>query len=161
MNIHIRHASPADAHVVADIIREAVEWLKSAGMPMWQGPAFEPAAICKSLGYYHVAYIGHEAVGVVKLESSDREFWPEIEPGSSLFVHRLAVRRAFAGRSVSSSLLQYAREKAVRENMGYLRLDCAVDRPKLRKVYEDFGFRHHSDKTVGPFIVARYEYKIE
>ena len=31
----------------------------------------------------------------------------------------------------------------------YLRLDC-VATPRLRAVYERFGFEHHSDRQVGP-----------
>ncbi|MEH2214010.1 MAG: hypothetical protein V7K84_25930, partial [Nostoc sp.] len=42
----------------------------------------------------------------------------------------------------------------------YLRLDCDASRPRLRAVYERFGFRHHSDKQVGAYFVSRYEYKI-
>jgi GNAT superfamily N-acetyltransferase len=161
MSIAVRPATLEDIHVVADVIREAIYWLKSKGMPMWQGDAFEPAAIRESIEYYHIAFLGHEAAGVVKLEALDLEFWPEIERDTTLFIHRLAVRRAFAGLSVSSSLLKYACAEAARRNLCFLRLDCAVDRPKLRKVYEDFGFRYHSDTTVGPFTVARYEYKIK
>jgi hypothetical protein len=30
-------------------------------------------------------------------------------------------------------------------------------RPRLRAVYERHGFRHHSDRQVGPHFVSRYE----
>ena len=39
-----------------------------------------------------------------------------------------------------------------------LRLDCDADRVSLRAVYERFGFVYHSDRQVGPYYVARYEY---
>jgi hypothetical protein len=42
----------------------------------------------------------------------------------------------------------------------FLRLDCAADRSQLRLVYENFGFQHHSDRQVGSYFVARYEYKV-
>jgi hypothetical protein len=32
--------------------------------------------------------------------------------------------------------------------------------PKLRAVYERFGFVHHSDRQVGPYFVSRYEYRV-
>jgi hypothetical protein len=41
-----------------------------------------------------------------------------------------------------------------------LRLDCEASRPRLRAVYEGFGFRHHSDRQVGPYFVSRYEYAL-
>ena len=30
----------------------------------------------------------------------------------------------------------------------------------LRAVYEHFGFKHHSDRQVGPYFVSRYEYDV-
>jgi GNAT superfamily N-acetyltransferase len=128
---------------------------------MWRGPAFEPAAIAESLSDYYLAKREFDVVGVMKLEMEDITFWPDVPSGDSLFVHRLAVRRAFSGGPISTALLDFARSEAIRRERRYLRLDCAADRPKLRNVYESFGFRYHSDKTVGTFTVARYEYKIK
>jgi hypothetical protein len=31
---------------------------------------------------------------------------------------------------------------------------------RLRAVYERFGFRHHSDRQVGPYFVSRYEQEL-
>jgi hypothetical protein len=45
-------------------------------------------------------------------------------------------------------------------NKHSLRLDCNASHPRLRGVYEDFGFRHHSERQVGAYFVSRYEYEI-
>jgi hypothetical protein len=42
----------------------------------------------------------------------------------------------------------------------YLRLDCEASRTRLRAVYERIGFRFHSDKQVGSYFIARYEYDV-
>jgi GNAT superfamily N-acetyltransferase len=78
----------------------------------------------------------------------------------SLYVHRLAVRRAFAGATVSHALLRFAADEAKRRGCSALRLDCIASRPKLRAVYERFGFRYHSDHHAGPYHVARYELRL-
>jgi hypothetical protein len=36
----------------------------------------------------------------------------------------------------------------------------AQSMPVQSIVYENFGFQHHSDRQVGAYFVARYEYKI-
>ena len=41
-----------------------------------------------------------------------------------------------------------------------LRLDCDSHRLKLRALYERFGFTLHSFRQVGPYHVARYEYRV-
>jgi hypothetical protein len=43
---------------------------------------------------------------------------------------------------------------------GHLRLDCASGRPKLRSVYERFGFRHHSEKRIGRSLFDRFELEL-
>lgn len=160
MKTTIRRATPADLDAVSGVIREAAEWLTSKGVPMWQGPAFERAAIAAGLADFYLAFHASDLAGVMKLETEDLLFWPEITKGDSLFIHQLAVRRAFSGGEISGDLLKFARAEALRRGLNYLRLDCAADRPKLRKIYEDFGFRYHSDRTVGPFMASRYEYKM-
>jgi GNAT superfamily N-acetyltransferase len=81
-------------------------------------------------------------------------------PEQSAYVHRLAVKREFAGGGVSTALLRWAAERARSLGKKYLRLDCEASRPKLRAVYERFGFRHHSDRQVEPYFVSRYEYDV-
>jgi GNAT superfamily N-acetyltransferase len=71
------------------------------------------------------------------------------------------VRRTFAGRGVSSALLEWAVARARALGKQYLRLDCDDDRPRLKALYERCGFRLHSHRQVGPYYVARYEYPIE
>jgi len=73
------------------------------------------------------------------------------------FVAFEAVRRRFAGGSVSSALLSWARDRVRELGLRYLRLDCEASRPPLKAIYERFGFRHHSDRQVGQYLVSRYE----
>jgi orotate phosphoribosyltransferase len=58
-------------------------------------------------------------------------------------------------------MLRWAVERARTLGRRYLRLDCEASRARLRKVYEQFGFRHHSGRHVGPYFVSRYEYEIQ
>ena len=71
-----------------------------------------------------------------------------------------AVRRQFAGRGVSTKMLDWAVNHAASLGRSYLRLDCEADRQALRAIYERFGFRFHSYRDVGPYHLSRYEYVI-
>jgi GNAT superfamily N-acetyltransferase len=96
----------------------------------------------------------------LKFQTEDPEFWPDHPEPFAAYVHRLSIRREFAGRNISHAMLSWEVEHARTRGKGYLRLDCEAGRPRLRALYENFGFIHHSDKQVGPYFVARYEYKI-
>jgi GNAT superfamily N-acetyltransferase len=97
---------------------------------------------------------------VIRFQLEDRLFWPDIPQTESAFVHRLAVRRRYKGRGVSTALLQWAVERARAVGKRHLRLDCDESRPKLRALYEGFGFQLHSFRQVGSYYVARYEYAV-
>ncbi|PZO37931.1 MAG: N-acetyltransferase [Pseudanabaena frigida] len=111
-------------------------------------------------GLFYIAFYEGVAAGVLRFQTEDLVFWADIPQEDSAFIQRLAVRRSFAGGIVSSALMQWAVDQSRKLGKSYLRLDCAVDRSRLRAVYENFGFQYHSDKLVEPYFVARYEYKL-
>jgi len=131
-------------------------------MPMWRADELLPSRLAADVdaGLFFVAECDAETAGVVKFQLEDDLFWPDVSRTESAFVHRLAVRRQFAGGGISSALLSWAVERARSFGRDYLRLDCEASRPKLRAVYERFGFVHHSDRQVGPYFVSRYEYRV-
>ena len=96
----------------------------------------------------------------MRYQLEDPLFWPDVPEGESAYVHRLAVRRRAAGGAVSRALLEWAVNRTRESGRRYLRLDTDASRSKLRAVYERFGFRHHSDRQVAPYYVARYEYDV-
>jgi GNAT superfamily N-acetyltransferase len=158
----IRRADPADAEVVADILHEAAQWLRDSGKPLWEAGELDRGSIHADVeaGLYVIAELSGEAAGIVKFQLEDPIFWPDMRGGDSAYVHRLAVRRRFAGASLSGALLAAAAGRARALGRRCLRLDCPASRPRLRAVYDGFGFVHHSDMQVGPYFVSRYEYDL-
>lgn len=108
-------------------------------------------------GRYVVAFIGGEAAGTARVTPADELFWPEAPAGEAFYVHRLAVRRRHAGGRVSRAILDFAGAEARSAGCRYLRLDTDAYRPRLRGVYEAYGFRFRDERVVGPHTVARYE----
>ena len=162
MSLSIRQAGPGDAAAIEAVLAEAARWLEDAGMPMWLPDEITTAGIAADVarGLFFVAECDGDAAGTIRFQLEDLLFWPDVPHDDSAFVHRLAVRRRFAGHGIASALLRWAVERAAELGKRYLRLDCEAARPKLRRVYEDFGFRWHSDRQVGPHFVARYEYVV-
>ena len=157
--LDIQQAHSADALMVASILQDAARWLAGGGRALWSEAdvALEGVQRDTSAGLFHIAHDGEQIVGVMRFELEDSCFWPEIQPGTSAFVHKLAVRRAWAKKGVSSELLAYARARAQQLERAYLRLDCVADRQGLRKLYEGFGFALHSVVQKGTTSFARYE----
>jgi GNAT superfamily N-acetyltransferase len=158
----IRLARSGDAAVVSAVLREAASWLDMRGETLWRADELETMAIAAEVdaGLFWIADVDGIPSGVVRLQPSDLDFWPDVPDGTSLFLHRLAVRRSVAARGVSTTLLRFAVERTRALGLECLRLDCEAARPKLRAIYERFGFIHHSDRQVGPYFVSRYVYDV-
>lgn len=155
----IQKARLSDAALIFSVLGEASQWLISSGRALWSAAEVDEERVLRDTcaGLFHVARDGEQLAGVMKFELEDAYFWPEVMSGTSAFVHKLAVRRAWAKKGVSTELLAYARTRAQRLGRTHLRLDCVADRRGLRNLYEEFGFALHSVVDKDSTTFARYE----
>jgi GNAT superfamily N-acetyltransferase len=162
VRIQMLQAGDKDARSVLDVLSEAARYLDSIGQALWRCDELSLESVAKDIdsGLYYLAWMDGESVGTLKFQLEDPVFWPDIPPGSSAYVHRIAVRRRVAGMGISSQMLTWAKQRTKEAGRTALRLDCEL-RPKLCAIYERNGFVKHSERQVGPYYVARYEYKVE
>ena len=157
--MHIRAAQAQDASLVADILGAAAAHIRAKGEIIWDPQEVSEAAVAGHVraGLYHLAFDGEGPVGVFRFQLEDHFFWPEIPVGSSAFVHKLAVYPGKQGADIAQALLAHACELAREHGCSYLRLDCMGGKPRLRAVYERFGFRLHSQKELDGLMFDRFE----
>jgi GNAT superfamily N-acetyltransferase len=162
MRLSIRQATARDVDEVAGILREAARWLEESGMAMWREDELLPIRIADDVrsGLFFLAECDGEAAGTVRFQLEDELFWRDVPQDDSAFIHRLAVRRRFAGGEISSALILWAIARTHALGRRYLRLDCEAFRTRLQALYERMGFRFHSNRQVGSYFVARYEYDV-
>lgn len=158
-SIDIQEARDSDASEIASVLQEVAQWLAGDGRALWSPSEIANERVLRdaSAGLFYLARQGEQLAGVMKFELEDSFFWPEVMPGTSAFIHKLAVRRAWAKKGVSTELLSFARARAQLLGRAHLRLDCVADRQGLRSLYENFGFALHSLVQKGGFLCARYE----
>jgi hypothetical protein len=96
--------------------------------------------------------------GVCTLSRSDPEFWPQEAPGEAAYLHRLAVRRAFAGGRLTPAIVAWCAATTAGWGCRALKLDC---HPHIAGIYLRLGFTrldqwttHPSDRT--PYLVDRF-----
>jgi GNAT superfamily N-acetyltransferase len=164
MNIEIRQARTSESDVVEAMLVEAAQWVDALGEVMWEEGELVSDRIAGEVaaGQFYMAVAEADPAGVIRFQLEDMLFWPDLpQDGTSAFIHRLVVRRKYKGRGVSTALLQWAVDHARALGKRHLRLDCDKSRPKLRALYEGFGFQFHSFRQVGSYYVARYEYPLQ
>jgi GNAT superfamily N-acetyltransferase len=163
MAVEIRQAQPADAAAIEAMLVEAAQWVDALGEVMWETGELTPERIAREVaeGQFFLATVDGEPAGAIRFQLEDALFWPDLPPDGSAFVHRLVVRRRYKGQGVSTALLRWAVDHARALGRSHVRLDCDKSRPKLRALYESFGFQFHSVRQVGPYHVARYGYPLK
>ncbi len=157
--IAVTRAEKVEEAVASTIVEEAANWLAARGEPMWGAEDCTPEALGPAIeaGELYLARVNGEPVGTMMLQWEDPRFWPDVPGGESAFIHRLAVRRSVAGKGVARALIDWAKTAARQAGRKYLRLDCDAKRPRLCAFYESAGFVRHSVRSMGRFLVARYE----
>src|SRR5690606_33015370 len=152
-------ATLEDADLIHTMLMEAEKRLRERGMPMWDPEELDFRRLRRDVaaGMHHLAFVDGDAAGTIRYQLEDEEYWPELLGSEEdAYVHRLAVRSPFLGRHVGAALLDWAAAHATAMGRSFLRLDCDHHRDRLRRFYERNGFRYHSDRQVGRFLVARY-----
>ena len=84
----------------------------------------------------------------------DLDFWPEIS-GDSIFFHKLAVKRTFAGQGISKALMEFAAQLGRERGRKFVRMDTSSKHLRLIEFYRDAGFELVDQKQVGPHLVDR------
>ena len=162
-NFFISKVNMVTISIFADILKEAAEWLISKNMKNWEPSRFNVENILKDcdLNELYLCYYGDEAAGCFRMQTADEIFWPEAPEGEALYIHKLAIRRKFAGKGVSGVIIDWVKEQAGLRKIKLVRLDCIANRVGLCRVYKEQGFTKVDEKQIfGKFPSARFEYKI-
>jgi GNAT superfamily N-acetyltransferase len=150
-----------DTATALTIMKEAAEWLISKEMPLWDPCEFSDGTILKTVDKtdFYCAFFHDVPAAAMIFQWSDPAFWPHAH-GDSGFIHKLCVKRAFAGKGIPKEMIAWAKNQVLGKNRFFLRLDCAADRSKLCGLYEDMGFKKVDRRMVGPYDIAFYEMKV-
>lgn len=142
--IIIRRATDSDIQDIEEILIDVVKWMKKNHISnMWTEESVKWSRLNKeySIKDFYVGIINNELVACMALTDIDRKYWKDSFVGDALYMHKLAVKRKYAGFGISNELIQYAINIAVEKNVKSIRLDCNAEREKLRAIYEKMGFQ--------------------
>ncbi|HYH03660.1 MAG TPA: GNAT family N-acetyltransferase [Bacillota bacterium] len=145
------------------IMREVAGWCAATDKNMWQLDELTPAALQNGITAQNfcVGWLSGEPAATMILQWTDPVFWPEINADQSGFIHKLCVRRQFAGKGLSRQMVEFAIGECRKRGIHYLRLDTGWQRLKLRNLYEKLGFVCKGRKVVAGKEYALYEMQID
>lgn len=139
----IRQANKKDIPVIEEILLDAVMWMHKEGFDnLWNESNTKWNELSKNykIEDFYISYDKEIPTACMALTEYDATYWPNVPKGKSLYIHKLAVKRAYAGKSSSRELFNFAKNLAYKYQIPAIRLDCNQQRQKLRELYEKNGF---------------------
>ena len=129
---------------------------------MWNTDEFTPERFHNPPDDFIVMWDGAESVAALILNFEDTFFWPDIPADTSGFIHKLSVRRKYAGHGMAEKMVEHAVQVCKSRGIPALRLDCDPHRPGLCAFYKRCGFKLKEIKSLhtqqlGTIDLAYYE----
>ena len=108
-----------------------------------------------------VGSFGGETACAFILQWQDREWWPHAPAGEAAYLHKLCVRRDFAGKNVPAKVLGYIKRECKKRGAAAIRLDTAWDEERVKAIYLRLGFEIVGRKNLpNGRSMALYEMKV-
>ena len=142
----VRIANQKNLHVVSHLLSAARDWHLATTPEVW--PVFPLEALSRDIaeGRVYLFSIDSVYVATVTLTETDPLIWDGTEE-AALYIHKLAVRRDYAGQGIGTAVLEWIKGHALRSQKRFLRLDTWATNAGLKKYYEKQGFTHLKTKS--------------
>jgi GNAT superfamily N-acetyltransferase len=166
--ITVKKATLEDYHTVLELLYVTAGWLKSKGLKQWAdlptGARDHKIEATILSGETFLFYKGEQLAGTITLQTSpgewDLDLWKGVREDleSSIFVHRIATHRDFAGQGLGQWMLDWAFPFGEEAGKIWVRLDCVGDNPPLNAFYQRCGFIYLGQSENG---FSLYEKRIQ
>lgn len=148
-----------------NIMKEVAAWGRSVGYRVWLDEGLLKDKLIttdvKEENFCIGRVDGIDACTMI-LQWVDNCFWPYSPLYEAGYIHKLCVRRDFAGKNISKKMVEYAKEQCRIRGAKYLRLDTGWDETKMKEIYTGLGFEIVKKLEFNNGrAMALYELKIE
>lgn len=135
--------STGEVDKAINIMKEVAAWGRSKGYLVWLDEWLTQDELLTSEAKEENFYIGKvdgiDACTMI-LQWTDSYFWPSSPYNEAGYLHKVCVRREFAGKNMTLKMVEYAKEQCRARGVKYLRLDTGWDETKMKEIYRGLGF---------------------
>lgn len=158
----VRPAQLTELPLCAGILESTARNLQARGEALWPYSAMTTQRLTQQYPpeSFRLGWLDGQAVATMVLLSADPDFWPNALADEALYLHKLGVPPEFQGQGLARRMLEAAVSEARVSGCTFLRLDTTWNRPKLRAIYEQFGFEVRGRGLVQGYDVALYELRV-
>lgn len=155
--IRAAQAGSGDIEAVKGLLVQTARWLQSKGSKQWHellaGEDRHGVAEAVLRGDVFVFKKDEQLAAMVILQQHasgwDRTLWGEDGHDMSIYLHRLAISRDFAGEHLGQAILLWAETGIRFQGKDRIRLDCIANNPALNQLYSGAGFAYKGEHSSG------------
>jgi GNAT superfamily N-acetyltransferase len=139
--------------VAIDILRKVGQWLIDSGHELWAVDDLTHQNLVDqhTQDNLYVMYADDEPAAVFILQWSDPLYYPTVPLNTTGLIHKLAIRRQFAGQRLFTNIIQFCREQCLARHIHEIQLETDATRPKLLQFYESYGFSRTHRQQIEEF----------
>ncbi|MEN6472232.1 MAG: GNAT family N-acetyltransferase [Clostridiaceae bacterium] len=126
------------------VMREVAAWGRANGFRAWKDEWLTKEELVREEAPeedFCVGLVDSQPACCMILQWVDTEYWPEAPKYEAGYLHKVCVRRAYAGKGLVSRMVDCAEEEATARGARFLRLDTGWEMAKVRALYEALGFK--------------------
>ena len=144
------HKIVQDMDQAISVLHNVAQWLEESGKKpskWWQPQNMNREFFLQHAEpseFYAVLVDGKPAAAAILQDTQRNQSWESIDKNkqvSALYIHWLCVHRQYAGRGLPKLIVDFAEQQAVSRGIHLLRVDTNAQETKLRKIYENLGFK--------------------
>lgn len=161
--MEIRKADIKDIPVLEELYKKRVEYNDAHGIHQWnlQDVTWQHLAKTYQIDDFYVLD-DHGIVACCCIVDVDPIYWPEMEKGKSLYLHKIMVDSDCSKQGYGDALVSYFKEKGKVEGYADVRLDVRAQKDKLRRFYERNGFTLVKVESIfQEYETALYKYEFQ
>ncbi|QHT65239.1 GNAT family N-acetyltransferase [Rhodocytophaga rosea] len=135
------------------ILREVGQWLTASNKEMWQLDTLTAENLFDeyTLGNCFVMYVDQIPAATFILQWKDPLYYSDVPDNTAGFIHKVAIRRKFAGQGIFAHILDFCRKQCLKRNIYQIQLETDATRPSLMRFYEQYSFQPTYRKVIHEF----------
>lgn len=126
------------------VMKEVAKWGREQGFRVWLDEWLTPEELITEDARpenFCVGKVDGKTACAFILQNRDSEYWKDLLGDKAVYLHKFCVKREYAHRDMTKSVVEAIKEECRKNGLKYIRLDTGLDEKAVRKIYLNAGFK--------------------
>lgn len=131
------------AEEAISVMKEVAAWGRNQGFRVWLDEWLTQDELITEEARpenFCIGKVNGKTACAFILQNRDVAYWGNTPANEAVYLHKLCVRREFAHRKMTESVVEAIKEDCRAKGIRYIRLDTGLDEKAVRKIYLNAGF---------------------